>query len=277
MTDIAASSIDWHVAWQGDPKLPVLALVHGFAGSLHTWDYLRVDLEQHFHLMLIDLPGHGRTPLPAESDFTLVRLGEALGQLISNAADGPARLCGYSMGGRIALHTALFAPETVKSLALIGTSAGIGDPKEREERRKSDRELAANIREKGIEWFADYWHNLPLFSTLKSLPPPIREHLYEARLANVPESLAYTLEHFGVGTQEDLHSRLFELQCPLLLIAGALDHKFCRLNQIAEQDARASALPVKRAEIHGAGHAAHIEAPDLVAQELIDFLKPVHL
>lgn len=272
MSDVAASSIDWHVAWHGDPQLPVLALVHGFAGSLHSWEYLIVDLEQHFHLLAIDLPGHGKTPLPSEKDFNLVRLGEALGQLISTAAEGPAYLCGYSMGGRIALHTALYAPEMVKSLALIGASPGIMDAKEREERHQSDLALAAMIREKGMEWFAVHWGNLPIFATQKSLAEPLREKLHQSRLANDPEGLAYALEHFSVGLQEDLHPKLFELQCPVLLLAGALDKKYCHSNWGFEQHAKAN-IPVKRVEIHGAGHAAHIEAPDLVAQELIDFFK----
>ncbi|HEY3293808.1 MAG TPA: 2-succinyl-6-hydroxy-2,4-cyclohexadiene-1-carboxylate synthase [bacterium] len=272
MTDVAASSIDWHVAWQGDPQLPVLALAHGFAGSLHAWEHLIVDLEQHFHLMLIDLPGHGKTPLPPEPEMNLVRLGTALGQLISTAAEEPVSLCGYSMGGRIALHTALYAPEMVKSLALIGASPGIADAVEREERRKADRELAAMIRTRGIEWFADFWGNLPLFASQKSLAPSVQENLHRSRLHNDPEGLAIALEHFGVGTQEDLHPKLSQLKCPVLLIAGALDKKYCRSNAVFEQSTQGG-VHLKRAEIHGVGHAAHVEAPDLVAQELIEFFE----
>jgi 2-succinyl-6-hydroxy-2,4-cyclohexadiene-1-carboxylate synthase len=270
MSDIAASSIDWHVQWHGTPGSPALVLVHGFAGSLHTWNWLLPQLEEHFHVLLVDLPGHGKTPLPRERDFSLVRLGEALGQLISNAVEAPAFLCGYSMGGRIALHTALFDPEAIKGLALIGTSAGIADEAERELRRNSDMGLARNIREKGIEWFADYWGNLPIFSTQKNLEPPLREWLHQSRMNNDPEGLAYAQEHFGVGVQENLRTHLFELSCPLLLMAGDQDKKFCGLNWGIEQHAGGS-IPVKRVEILGVGHAAHIEAPDLVAQELIDF------
>jgi 2-succinyl-6-hydroxy-2,4-cyclohexadiene-1-carboxylate synthase len=273
MSDIAASSIDWHIEWHGDPQLPVLALIHGFSGSLHSWEYLLFDLEKKFHLLLVDLPGHGRTPLPNEPDFNLVQLGEALGQLISSAAEGPAFVCGYSMGGRIALHTALYAPEMVKGLALIGSWPGIADAKEREERRKSDFELAKNIREKGMEWFADYWGNLPLFASQKSLAEPVKEKLRESRLANDPERLAWCLEHFSVGVQEDLHPKLFELQRPLLLVAGSLDKKFCRTNMSFENFVKGY-ITVKRVEIHGVGHAAHIEAPDVVAQELIEFFTP---
>ena len=54
MTVIAASSIDWHVEWHGPPACRVLCLVHGFAGSLHTWDVLMPELSAHFRLLLVD-------------------------------------------------------------------------------------------------------------------------------------------------------------------------------------------------------------------------------
>jgi 2-succinyl-6-hydroxy-2,4-cyclohexadiene-1-carboxylate synthase len=270
MTDVAASSINWHIEWHGAPELPVLALIHGFAGSHHTWDFMIPELEEHFHLLLIDLPGHGKTPLPQESAFDLVRLGEALGQCISNAAEEPAFLCGYSMGGRIALHTALYFPEIVQSLALIGASAGISDLSEREQRRQKDNALAEQIRQNGVAWFTDYWAEQPVFASQKNLAEPIQQILKQARLQNDPEGLAYSLEHFGAGTQQDLHPRLFELSCPLLLMAGSQDKKFCQQNWGIEQFAGGN-VPVTRVEIHGAGHAAHVEAPDLVAQALIEF------
>ena len=274
MSEIAASSIDWHVEWHGEPQKPVLALVHGFSGSLHSWEYLLLDLEKKFHVLLIDLPGHGRTPLPTEKDFNLVRLGEALGQLIASAAEGPAFVCGYSMGGRIGLHTALYAPEAVKGLALLGASPGITDATQREERLRSDLELAKNIREKGMAWFADYWSSLPLFASQKSLAEPVQRKLRDSRLANNPGGLAWCLEHFSAGMQEDLHPKLFELQCPVLLLAGSLDKKYCNSNVSFEHFVKGY-MTAKRVEIHGAGHAAHIEAPDLTAQEIVEFFTPL--
>ncbi len=48
MTTIAASSIDWHVDWHGPHGLPVLCLVHGFAGNRHTWAELLPELVDAF-------------------------------------------------------------------------------------------------------------------------------------------------------------------------------------------------------------------------------------
>ncbi len=140
-------------------------------------------------------------------------------------------------------------------------------------RREADNELAARIREKRIAWFAEYWGNLPFFKSQKRLPADVQERLYRSRLENDPDALAWCLEHLGTGTQEYLSPRLGELKMPLLLLAGALDSKYCESNR--ELEARATAAPlVRRVEIADAGHAAHIEAPHAVARELIHFFEP---
>ena len=74
-------------------------------------------------------------------------------------------LVGYSMGGRVALHVALAHPDRVTALALIGAQAGIDDPAERAERIAADEALADRIESDGIEWFAGYWADRPLFAT----------------------------------------------------------------------------------------------------------------
>jgi 2-succinyl-6-hydroxy-2,4-cyclohexadiene-1-carboxylate synthase len=270
MSQIAAS-IDWHVEWHGEPGRPMLAMVHGFAGSRHTWDELLPELGRHFHLLLVDLPGHGGTPIPGETAMNLERLGNALGQLIHTSAEGPALLCGYSMGGRVALHTALFAPETVSALALIGASPGIAQEHERAKRLQSDLELARKIRTEGVYWFADYWADLPLFETQKLLSEDVRQKLHRARLGCDPEGLAWCLEHFSTGSQEYLVPYLRKLKCPTLLLAGKLDRKFSELNETLAREV-ASPL-VHHVEIPNAGHAVHIEQPLPVTREMIAFFK----
>ena len=58
----------------------------------------------------------------------------------------PFTLAGYSMGGRIALHSALtLGPATVTRLVLVGASPGLADPAERAARRAADDALADRI------------------------------------------------------------------------------------------------------------------------------------
>lgn len=268
MSRISTAGIEWNVETRGSKNGQPLILLHGFAGSLHAWDRIAPFLEPHFRLILLDLPGHGETPLPPE-EIGFAEFTNGLIELIQKIARKKPILCGYSMGGRLALHAGVEASETLRGLILIGASPGIEEPRERAKRRNADHDLAADILTKGLEWFADHWGSLPLFASQKDLPIEIQNDLRRARLANDPNGLAYSLAHWGAGEQEFVGPYLYKIRCPLLLLAGALDQKFCLSNHYMASAVGTSNL--RRVEIPHAGHAAHIEQPEAVAQEIITF------
>ena len=187
-----------------------------------------------------------------------------------DAREGWAVL-GYSMGGRVALHLALAAPERVASLVLEGASPGIADGDERRQRQEADWALAARIEREGIGPFVDYWEALPLFASQRRLPDGVQAGLRAGRLATVPLGLANSLRAAGAGAQEALHERLGALAMPVLLIAGEWDEKYRQL-----MGEMAGYLPRPRmAIIEGAGHAAHLEQPERFATAVAGFLESV--
>src|SRR6185503_14272 len=136
----------------------------------------------------------------------------------------PARtftLGGYSMGGRIALHTALtLGPEIVTRLVLVGASPGLADPAERAARRAADDALAARIETLDIEAFAREWGAQPLFA---GQPERVAAAAHADRLRNTPAGLAGALRGLGTGVMQPLWDRLPELSIPVTLIVGARD------------------------------------------------------
>ena len=212
-------------------------------------------LRPDFDVLAPDLRGHG-----AAADARPAGLAECAGDV---AALAPERfvLVGYSMGGRVALHLALAEPRRIQALVLIGATAGIADPVERESRAAEDEALAAEIEASSIEDFAERWQRQPLF---KGQAPEVVERARTDRLRNRPQGLAAALRGLGQGACDPVWSRLGELRMPVLLIVGERDAKYRKL---AERMAGAIA-GAELLSVPATGHAVHLEAPAIVAQAI---------
>lgn len=234
-------------------------VLHGFTGSAAAMAPLTTRLSN--PVLALDLPGHGAGPISDDpADYTMAA---AVAGVASATSDLERfALVGYSMGGRVALHVALVHPVRIAALALIGARAGIDDPAERAERIAADEALADRIESDGIEWFADFWADQPLFATQQSrLLSDQQAELRAQRLTCDPRGLAHSLRGMGAGAVEPVGCRLGELTMPCALIAGADDAKFAAIaHQMAAAIPQASVY-----EIPDAGHAAHLEAPDATA------------
>jgi len=249
------------------PRAPVV-LLHGFSGSSEDWGPLAASLAgEGYSLHAIDLPGHGATAIPTEARrFGPVETARDLSAIAGSLGLGSAHWVGYSMGGRIALHLALADSLRMASLTLESTSPGIAGAEERAARRDEDDALAERIETRGIAWFAEHWESLPLFGSQAALPEETRDALRARRLRNRAGGLAGSLRGAGQGSQVDLTPRLESIQCPALLLTGALDPKYAALSK-----RMAAAIPgAEHVTIPGAGHNVHLEKPEAFARALLD-------
>lgn len=248
---------------------PVLLLLHGFTGDLHTWDPFVPRWAERFRVVAVDLPGHGRTDAPANPvRYAMARCVDDLLALLNEMGAVDVRVLGYSMGGRVALHLALAAPERIAALVLESASPGIADAAERKARRQADEALADAIERDGVPAFVERWERLPLFESQRRLPEEVRAAVRAQRLRQRAVGLANSLRGMGAGVQEPLHGRLREIGAPTLLLAGELDEKY--VGVVREM---AAAMPRARAVIvPDAGHAVHLEQPQRFLQTVTDFL-----
>jgi 2-succinyl-6-hydroxy-2,4-cyclohexadiene-1-carboxylate synthase len=234
-------------------------LAHGFTQSAQSWSTFQRLLESRLPgatTIAVDLPGHGDAEPPADLDLW------TSADLLADRG-GPGVYVGYSMGGRVALHTALARREVVERLVLIGATAGIDDPDERAARRAADERLADHIEAVGVPTFIDEWLANPLFAGLTDATA-----MREDRLRNTPAGLAASLRATGTGTQTPLWDRLGEIECPVLVLVGQHDAKFTDLGRRL-----VDGLP--RAEfvvIPGAGHSVHLEQPDATVDAIAAWL-----
>lgn len=209
-------------------------------------------LGERYRALAPDIRGHGDA-----SARRPVTPGAVLADL--EALEAPRfTLAGYSMGGRIALHAALAMPDRVERLLLIGASPGLADASDRAARRKADERLADELEQLPISELARRWAATPV---LAGQPPQVLAAAHADRLRSTPAGLAAALRGLGTGALDPVWDRLGELAMPVTLLVGERDEKFTAIGE-----RMAASMPRARLErAAGAGHAVHLEAPELVA------------
>jgi 2-succinyl-6-hydroxy-2,4-cyclohexadiene-1-carboxylate synthase len=237
---------------------PRVVLVHGFTQTLASWHAVADLLAPDHEVVRVDAPGHGGSSA-IHADLT------ESARLLAEAG-GRAPYVGYSMGGRIALRLALDRPDVVTGLVLLGATAGIDDPIERAARREADEARAAEVERDGTEAFVRRWLAQPLFAGLPDDPQD-----RAARFTNSPAGLASSLRRAGTGTMDPpWWDELPAISRPTLVLAGADDAKFTALGR---RLAAAIGPAAELATIDGAGHAAHLERPELVAAAIREVVR----
>ena len=106
-------SLHVEVTGQGEP----LVMLHGWGMHGGIWSDVVAQLAEHYQVHCVDLPGYGKSKLPSAASGR----GEldAVVDELSARFDEPLNLCGWSLGGQIALHWAACEPQKIKCLVLV--------------------------------------------------------------------------------------------------------------------------------------------------------------
>ncbi|API90915.1 MULTISPECIES: 2-succinyl-6-hydroxy-2,4-cyclohexadiene-1-carboxylate synthase [unclassified Virgibacillus] len=252
----------YEVHGEGKP----LVLLHGFTGSSETWQSFVSIWKQHWQVITVDLPGHGKTTANHKS---MEACCSDLVSLLKYLNLEPVHLLGYSMGGRTAIAFAMNYPEAVKSLILESTSPGLEDPIERKQRKQADNKLATNLEQRGMDWFVPYWENIPLFITQQQLPVSVQDRIRKERMSHSASGLADSLRFMGTGVQASYWDKLTQFDKPVFLLTGGLDQKYCEIMGKMER-----ILPhAQQTIVSEAGHAIHVEKPNIFGKIVTGCLK----
>jgi 2-succinyl-6-hydroxy-2,4-cyclohexadiene-1-carboxylate synthase len=244
-------------------KIPLI-LLNGFSGSAEDWIFFLNNIPNDITAAALNIIGHGKSDSPKNGNFyNAGSIALQIKTLIEELGFEKVILIGYSMGGRAALSFASKFPERVSAMILESTSFGIKNEKERKNRIKEDARLAEFILAKNIETFVDYWLSLPLFNSLKNLPPEKFQELKKSKLQNSKTGLANILKEFSTGKMPYFLNNPEIFNFPVLLISGELDKKYKSQNEKAVKIIPHSTSVV----IPNAGHNVHLEKPE----EFINF------
>lgn len=114
----------------GPSDAPSIVMLHGFTDSLHTWDALVDALDDDFHVLRPDLPGHGLSGPSPDGDYSNEALVDFVGAFLDATGTQDAILVGNSLGGLAAWRYAA-GSDVVRGLALLAPGGvphnGVGD------------------------------------------------------------------------------------------------------------------------------------------------------
>jgi abhydrolase domain-containing protein 6 len=96
-----------------------LLFVHGFGGNKDTWNRVVEALNDKYHAIVIDLPGHGESVSKMTLNYTITEQAKRLHTFSKAKNLQNFYLFGHSMGGAIALRYAGDHEENLKALVLI--------------------------------------------------------------------------------------------------------------------------------------------------------------
>jgi len=259
----------------GDPRLPVLLLVHGITSSSATWVPVIPALAEHAHVIAPDLLGHGESDKPT-ADYSLGALASGLRDLLERLGHDRASVVGHSLGGGVAMQFAYQYYEHCDRMVLV-SSGGLGREVSIALRAATlpGAELvlpviaSRQVRDAGMA-VSRLLGRLPI-----RLPPSVVEAARGyATLADTPARSAFVQTLRGVvgpgGQRVSGNDRLYLAEGrPVLIVWGAQD----TVIPAAHAHTAHAAIPGSRLEIfERSGHFPHQDEPIRFARALLDFL-----
>jgi 3-oxoadipate enol-lactonase len=253
---MAAIDVAFTVAGSGPP----LYFVHGIGSRKEMWRPIVDELADSYTCVAYDLRGHGQSPIPP-TPYTLDDLVDDLEALRERLGHESIHIAGHSLGGQIGPAFAHRYPTRAGSIALLSTAAGrTADDGERV------RGVIAKMRVSGIEavlpTLVDRWYT-ELFADANP-------DIIAARIDQVMTTPADVfLSVFDIYAETEMSPWLHDVTSPCLVLTGENDPGCSpRLNRIIHGRLRNSELVI----LPNLRHSIIVEAPDLVTDNLRDFL-----
>ena len=249
LRDVDAAPVAWREAGSG----PLVLFLGGLGTTRTGFDPQLAALGPEHRCVAWDMPGYGASPAPAQG-LSFPLLADAAAGLIETLGEARAHLVGLSLGGQVALHTALRHPARVRSLALLDSSPAFGLD-------GTDPEAWKRLRLDGLD----------AGQTPAEMAEPVMRSIMapdtgESALAAAVASMS-RISSSGLRAaieclpSHDVRARLGEITVPTLVLVGERDEE----TPLSYAEALAAGIEHARLQIiPGAGHVSNLEAPEAV-------------
>jgi 3-oxoadipate enol-lactonase len=243
----------------GSPEDPCLVFINSLGTDLRIWDDVIPNLNDRFYVVRYDKRGHGLSDVPS-GPYTIDLFTADLVRLLDYLNVSKAVLVGMSVGGLIAMNTAVQYPQRVETLILCDTLAKFGTADYWTDRIEALQNGGMEPMTETIlsRWFA------PDFRDRR----PVDYQGYANMLNRCP--LDGYIATCAALADADIRNRIAEITVPTLVLCGSEDAATPpeTVRQLAQ------AMPnAQFAVIKGAGHTPSVEQPEQFAETVIAFLK----
>lgn len=229
-----------------------LVFLHGFLESSTMWDYLPLD-ELNAHCLLIDLPGHGQSPLNDTSEIPSIRfMADEVLRVLKRENVEEFSIIGHSLGAYVGLELAQLSG--CQKLILLNSNCWTDD-----EQKRRDRLRVAELVFKAKNHFIR--EAIPnLFGRPADFQNEISALVEESKNM-LPESIAYAA--LAMRERKDFTAEVIANPTKYSFIHGDLDS----LVATDVLKSRVPAVPIH--VIEHAGHMVHIEATEELVKKII--------
>ncbi len=201
--------------WQSFGHGPDLVLLHGWGMNGAVWQQTVESLQCNFRVHVVDMPGYGYSAKQHGEDLAHIA------QMVLEDAPEQAVWLGWSLGGLVATHIALTAPERVNKLITVASSPKFAA-------QKSWRGIQPAVLSAFTEQLLD---DFPLtierFMALQAMGSPSARNdvklLKQAVLSRPQPNPNSLLVGLNILADVDLREALASLSVPMLRLYGRLD------------------------------------------------------
>lgn len=252
-----------------------IILVHGFSANKDNWIRFTKALDKKYHVIAVDLAGHGDSEQSLNTDYGLIKQAERLDVFLTNLGISEFHLAGNSMGGAISTIYSVNYPNKVKSLNLIDAAGLDGETASEYYKAlaEGNNPLIATD-EASFDYRMDFTMSQP-----PMLPWPLHPAFVRKTIARVDinkkifNDMIATKEQFkAIDFQQSLQTSMAEHNIPTIIMWGKED----RVLDVSAVAAFKQAIP--NATVHifeDVGHLPMVEIPNESAEVYQMFLSTI--
>ena len=244
-----------------------LMLIHGWGMHGGMWGEMLEKLAQHYTVHSVDFPGHGKSAHIAPYDLDAL-VASVSAYVRKNNFAQPLTVCGWSLGGQVALRWAQHAPVQVSKIILLASTPCFV---QRADWPCAMPSATFQAFEQDLQQGAE--RTLKRFIALQARGSEREReclaHLRGSLLNHGQAHHAALREGLVILRETDLRALLSHISQPVLVVAGEFDS----LTPMPAAQYLAEHLPnAKMVTIKGAAHVPFLSHPDELVMQLKKFM-----